>query len=375
MVFVTTTVIMTLPKLKHLVQALKSPGSLETLGPASWDILIRQARHGDLLARIGAVAKAHGVWDSIPAQPRMHIESAWNLSQRQHVELRHEVSQIERALGTIGLPVVLLKGAAYTMSNLNACNGRLVSDVDILVPKERLAEVESALMMAGWVSTNRDTYDQRYYRTWMHELPPMRHMTRGTVLDVHHAIMPVSARLKPDTALLLARSLSVPGLSGVRVLSRPDMVLHSAAHLFHEGEFELGLRGIVDLDALMTEFSEMPDFWPDLVERASTLQLEWPLLLAMRYTRAILGTAIPEDAVHRLERSPRLGSSFKPFRVLDAIFLRALRPAHPSADDALTPIARFVLYVRGHWLRMPPWLLLRHLGRKLMPGGRHDVAA
>ena len=67
-------------------------------------------------------------------------------------------------------------------------------------------EVEGALMLHGWSTTHHDAYDQRYYRKWMHELPPLKHNTRGTVLDVHHAILPVTARLKPDSRKLLAAS-------------------------------------------------------------------------------------------------------------------------------------------------------------------------
>ena len=52
--------------------------------------------------------------------------------------------------------------------------------------------------------------------------------------------------------------------------------------------------------------------------------------------------------------------------LMDQLFLRALRPPHASTSDQFTPIARFLLYVRGHWLRMPPWLLTQHLTRKLL---------
>jgi hypothetical protein len=42
----------------------------------------------------------------------------------------------------------------------------------------------------------------------------------------------------------------------------------------------------------------------------------------------------------------------------------ALRPNHPSCDGPWTPLARWLLYVRAHWLRMPLRLLLPHLLRK-----------
>jgi hypothetical protein len=51
-------------------------------------------------------------------------------------------------------------------------------------------------------------------------------------------------------------------------------------------------------------------------------------------------------------------------RCLDALFSRALLPDHDSCDDPLTGTARWLLYVRAHYLRMPLHLLLPHLLRK-----------
>jgi hypothetical protein len=62
----------------------------------------------------------------------------------------------------------------------------------------------------------------------------------------------------------------------------------------------------------------------------------------------------------------RLGASAWGLRLMDALYLRALRPDHALASDGWTPLARWALYLRGHWLRMPPGLLVVHLLRKLL---------
>lgn len=357
---------MTLPSFDELIGVIYRPTESGGLSPVQWDRVIRQGRRSNLLAHVGAAAQYNHCWHLVPAGPRMHIESALNLATRQQRELRWEVQQITKALQPTGVTFVLLKGAAYVMADLKAAKGRTVSDVDILVPRDALPAIESALMMAGWVSTTKSAYDQHYYRTWMHELPPMRHIKRGTTIDVHHAILPIMANIHPSSEKLLANARSLDSENCAKVLAPVDMLLHSATHLFHEGEFEQGLRGLIDIDRLLTEFGSQSFFWSDLVPRAIELELTRPLFYALRYTRMVLKTSVPDAVVEALQQTSGGRLSVAGRLLMDALFLRALRPPHASASDAFTPMARGFLYMRGHWLRMPFWLLVRHLARKLI---------
>ena len=277
--------------------------------------------------------------------------------------VRWEAVCLRRALAGLGVPVVLLKGAAYAVADLPPARGRLFGDIDILVPRERLDEIERVLGWYGWDSGKLDEYDQRYYRTWMHELPPMMHRKRQSMLDVHHTILPPTSRYHPDPAKLRAAALDVPGLPGVKVLAPTDMVLHSACHLFHEGEWDHGLRDLHDLDALLRHFSAAdPGFWEALALRAEEMQLARPLHYALRYAKRIWQTPVPEALERRLRA--RGGPNPVLAGVMDFLFGRAFVPEHELTARPGDGLARFCLYLRGHWLRMPLRLLLPHLLRK-----------
>jgi len=148
-------------------------------------------------------------------------------------------------------------------------------------------------MRAGWHASGLSEYDKRYYRRWMHEIPPMQHIQRATVIDVHHAILPDTARYHPDSAKLRSRAVAVKGLPGVYVLAAEDRILHSAAHLFHDGELPHGLRDLTDLDLLLRDAAADREFWPRLAARAGELQLSRPLFYALRYLRHFLDTPFP----------------------------------------------------------------------------------
>jgi hypothetical protein len=272
---------------------------------------------------------------------------------------RNELRLILKALTADPCPLVLLKGAAYVTAGLPLARGRHLSDVDLLVPAPRLRGVEKRLLEAGWKSETLDGYDQRYYREWMHEIPPLKHPERGLEVDLHHALLPLTARIRPDPHLLWEESVPVPD-SVLRTLSPSDMVLHSAAHLFYDGEIKGGFRDLVDLHQLFGHFGSQAQFWTRLIERSALFDLERPLFYALRYCRRLLGTHIP-DAV--LEQTRRTGApSRAALALMDAMVGRVLRPRLPGTRGA--PVSEWTLFVRSHWLRMPPWLLTKHLSRK-----------
>ena len=346
-----------------VIAALRDPAALPSWPLPRWQELVQLARRAELLPRLARRLERDGLLDAVPPQPRAHLHATLLLAQAQQIEVRREAEHLRAALAPTGVQPVLLKGAAYVLAELPAMEGRLFSDVDILVPKSRLPEVEAALMANGWVTTHHSDYDQRYYREWMHELPPMQHIHRHTTVDVHHAILPETARHQPDSRLLLASSRSVPcpeagtGLS-IGILAPQDMLLHSMTHLFHNEEHSHALRDLSDLDLLMRHFGADPAFWAGLVPRARELHLLRTLHYGLRYATQLLGTPVPEGVLAEAAQAapPRPLAA-----LMDRLWHAALRT--PPARMAMVPRsgALFALYVRAHWLRMPPALLARHL--------------
>lgn len=331
------------------------------LSTAQWEPVIHQARCADVLARLAVRLADAGQLQAVHSGPREHLQSALQVARAQQAEVRREAGLIGQALSHLGILVVLLKGAAYVMAGLPAMQGRLFSDIDLLVPRSALPAVEAALMLGGWLGTHHDAYDQRYYREWMHELPPMQHVRRGTTLDVHHNILPLTVRQPPDAALLLAQAVAVPGGAGLHTLGPADMVLHSMAHLFHNDELSHGLRDLSDLDLLLRHQAAEPGFWPLLLTRAAALHLQRPLAYGLWSSQALLGTPVPAGVLAEAQQAASLGWGNASMQWL---WRRVLRSPHQAADLPGRQWADAALYLRAHWLRMPPALLARHLSIK-----------
>jgi hypothetical protein len=344
-----------------LIRLLAEPDRVPDQTLAEWDLVIPQARRSGLLGRLHHLAAATGRLATIPAPPRRHLEAERALTDKHRRDVGIELRSIKRALGGLGVPVVLLKGAAYVAAGLPPARGRVFNDIDIMVPADALDTVERELLGRGWHFAELDAYDERYYRRWMHQIPPLTNAARQTAIDVHHTIVARTTRLKLTSEKLFAAALPVPGDDVLRMLAPADMILHSATHLLNEGKFDRGLRDLDDINLLLRHFGADPAFWPLLVERACELDLRRPLFYALRYAAALLGTPVPPE----IRAAPELAPPNAALRrLMDVLFERALCPGHPSCRDALSSPALFMLYLRAHWLLMPPHILLPHLLRK-----------
>lgn len=323
--------------MKALVNALA--GRALPQDATAWTGVITAAR-AELL--LGSLAHELQRADVPPAVATIFADARANAAQN-GVTALWEAEVARRAVAPLDCPVVLLKGTAYAAAALAAGRGRSIGDLDILVPRERLGDVEAALLAAGWEWVKPDPYDDAYYREHMHELPPLIHRERDRMIDVHHTILPLTARVRPNAEALIADSVALS--SGLRVLAPADMVVHAAAHLFADGDLAGGLRNLWDISCLLDAFATKPKFETELALRAERHGLVKEVARAQRLARHLFGRDRARLAVR------------------DRLYVRRLL-ARDGWGRETRSATRLGFYVRSHWLRMPPAMLARHLWTK-----------
>jgi hypothetical protein len=323
------------------VRALRDPHWVERLDTQGWTALLTAARAESLLGSLAHRLDPVAVPDSV----RAILDEARREGENARTKALWEAEMARRALEPLGIPVVLLKGTAFAAAGLTAGHGRSIGDLDILVPRDSLDVVQEALLQAGWEWVKEDEYDDLYYRQWMHELPPLIHKDRDRMIDVHHTILPLTAKPRPDARALLAESVRLD--NGLRILAPADMIVHAAAHLFADGDLAGGLRNLWDIDRLVREFRGRPGFWKDVARRARQHQLGGPVGRSLRLAASLYGTPVDDECAGRT-------------KVSDGLFRRRLL-ARNGWGQATRPALRLAFYMRSHLLRMPPLMLARHL--------------
>jgi hypothetical protein len=316
-----------------LARVLRTPGNALALDAAGWTALIAIARAEQMIGTL--TSRLEGL--QLPADVGRILGDARASAAQGQVAALWEVEAARRALAPLDEPVVLLKGSAFAAAGLRAGEGRSIGDLDILVPRARIDAVEAALLAAGWEWVKPNTYDDAYYRQWMHELPPLIHRDRDRMIDVHHTILPLTARITPDAASLLASSATIS--PGVRMLGPNDMIVHAAAHLFADGDLAGGMRNLWDVQCLVDQFGTN-----GLTDRARHHGLAKEVARAQRLAAALYGD----------------GTKLTP---VDRSYLRRVT-ARDGWGRATRPVTRLAFYIRSHWLRMPPHMLAKHLWTK-----------
>ncbi len=315
------------------------------LTPRDWDGVISVARAEALLSTLAYQLKADDLPDSVAALFN-DLRASSDLARQQAL---WEGEMAGRALTPLNIDFVLLKGTAYAAADMSCVAGRQIGDLDIMVAVHNLARAENALLAAGWEWVKPDPYDDAYYRDHMHELPPLIHKDRDSMIDVHHTILPVTHRVTPDAVAMMAEAVTLD--SGLCILSPTDMACHCAAHMMADGDLQGGLRNLWDFHCLTRDFMEADAaFWDLLDARADMHGLGNPVRRATRLAHDIYGASAPSGWIRPQN---------------DDYWFRQRLLARDDWGRPTRPVIQKGFYIRSHWLRMPPLMLARHLWTKL----------
>lgn len=328
-----------------LIALLRSPQSITHVTDAHWNEIIEQGRKTQLLGQLAASLQRALLRDRVPAAVQCHLALAELTTTRRNEAALWETATMRRAVDP-AVPLVLLKGCAYVACADENAAGRVFSDIDVFVRHQDLPAVEADLTSVGWKPSRVNDYDFAYYRNWMHEVPPMEHVRRHTVIDLHHAINPPVSRFYVNPDKLLEHIVEVR--PGIFVLSATDRVIHCALHLLQEGEPRKLMRDLYDLHLLIRQHHGSAAGIEQLHHRACALNVD-----------TLIETAI--SAAHALfADEPSLGERSG---WLQACVDRAAREANGNTT-VIGELAGTALLAYSHWMKMPMHLLVPHLVRK-----------
>jgi len=336
------------------------------LADVNWPLLLalsRQHRLGGLLCegvrRLNLKNRVPApVWESL--QMGYYSNLAHNL-----VLFRHGEEIIERS-ARLGLPVILLKGAALAGTLYGNVALRPMADLDLLV---RRAEARAMIDLAGRLGY--ELQEVAGHATLL------RHRASGTYLEVHNSLTSCPDYFGIETEDLLARSRAAAFWPApARTLAPADHLLHLALH----GSFQHAFRQAAINACDMFLLSRTPDLdWEAFLATARAPRLAPLVYGGLELAQRLL----PSENLARALATLRPRASWLQRRSVARLSAEALLA--PLAEDAPPPAWRRILWVPslrdalalvGHTLRGPggessAWLRLQ---RGLALVSRHGLA-
>ncbi len=270
-------------------------------GPAAVDAWARLGPGPDLgrLDR-GSERLLPLVWWNLRQQglegPRLEgLERHYQATRRRNEARLRELVELLEAFRADGIPTLVLKGAALLASAYADLGLRPMSDVDLLVPIERVAAASRTLEALGWASESPVTAPM----TRMVHALPFTQPTRIPV-DLHWHVFEECCRAADDDDLWAAAVPVSIGGAATRILAPEDQVIQACVH----GEKWVRVPGVRWVADAVVVIRGGRVRWERLVAQAVRRRFVLRLRAQLAYLRSVFDAPIPPKAAAMLAAAP-----------------------------------------------------------------------
>ena len=208
--------------------------------------------------------------------------------------LYQELETVLLAIRNLGKAVLVLKGAALAETVYQNRALRPMSDVDLLIKKEDLAEIEGLLRKLGYVF-----YDQQRTREWYcdnHYHVVFRRQVSAaftSCLEIHwHLERPILPFPINIDGVWERAAVARVANAEVLVLSPEDLLLHLCMHTCRH-KLTGGFRAFCDISETIRQYERVMD-WEQVSTRATEWRIETFVYVVLLLTHELLGTRVPE---------------------------------------------------------------------------------
>jgi hypothetical protein len=214
-------------------------------------------------------------------------------------QLAQRLQETVASFAALGVPVLLLKGAALGALEDPSFRLRPMTDIDLLVRPADLPRARAALVQAGWAETD-DPALHALLGTDHHHLPPfLDPRLPGLRVELHRAILPRDHSFAFDESHLFrdARPASAPFL-GALVPTLEHLLLHACIHFAWQHAMQFGAWRTFRLAGAVIAARDFS--WDRFVATAHIAKGATSCYWTLRLAQRMCGIAVPPDVLERL---------------------------------------------------------------------------
>ena len=195
----------------------------------------------------------------VPADLRKYLQILYDHNGERNRRLMDHAEETTQYLNELGVEPVLLKGTANLLSGLYFDQStRFISDIDMLIPENRMADCIRKLKDADYdylLPPESDCWKAH------HHCPPLLKKKRYFRIELHHQLVPIRYQNLIDADKVLSDSfLLAVGKARARLPSLSHRIIHNVTHaqLVDQSYFlgTIQLRQLYDLALLADKIQE-----------------------------------------------------------------------------------------------------------------------
>lgn len=300
--------------------------------------------------------------EAIPPPVRLSFEQAHYATIAANVRTLEQLGQVRAALGEVGAPVLLLKGAALTETLYAALGPRHIGDIDLLVPREVVPACRAVLLRLGYAPQEAEVRPGTHlaYRYEECFTPPAN---AETAVELHWHLLDVpwyAQRVPVDWFWGHSAARSFAG-QPFQALDDVANLVYLPAHLALHHAFA-GLHARFDLALLIAQGQPRLD-WDRVIAAARAFEL----VSALRGSLERLGQDWPSLP---LEEPRRLLADVAPSRNDARLYRLLTTQSHSTPLSVYTTLVALpgpgarVRYLRDNVFPQPAYMRARYPVRR-----------
>jgi len=255
--------------------------------------------------------------DDIPRYVAERLKQGYYLNATKNALIFEELGRVLEAFKKTGLQVIVLKGAALAETVYGNLALRSMSDVDLLVKKEHLYQIDEQLKILGYFSSDRAVNDIDFSSTYLTTLDYRSSFKNFPSFHIHwhfvNSTIPNEYYTKNIEMEDIWQDAEKTRIAHVEtwVMAPHHLIIHLSEHALRVTHSLGKLSFFCDINEAINFYQQRLD-WDRLIKDSFRFGLDRMVYLTLYFTSEFLAAPIPENVLLKL-RPKRLRLSERIF--------------------------------------------------------------
>ncbi len=275
------------------------------LAEFDWSEILDSAFKNSILPFIYFHLKGSGLFPKIPSDIRDKLEKFHHFNTARNAWILLSLEKLSEIFNRNKIPFLLIQGSCLLADVYSNPSLRYLSDIDILIKKDKLSGIENILAPLGWVMSNHPG-DRDWCLKNLNHLPLFYREKEPVALEIHFKLPYPEGKEELDCSWIWEKTCKREIRSSVVYIPSPEsMILQISMHISkksHINDLSMLLRHCCDISAILERYGEEGIDIGALVDTASSAGLSDALYHSIKVSNSIIRADFLDRIIRRISK-------------------------------------------------------------------------